>query len=311
MALFILTSAYFSLPTLFLLVTRHLVTAFEVFRVIIRDIESIAEMRLVEELQKEVWEFDDREIVPLMTLIATVEVGGTLIGAFDEATLVGFVYGFIGYEGRQVTMHSDMLAVNSAYRDCNLGYQLKVAQRARTLERGISRMTWTFDPLQSRNAHLNFSKLGSIADKYKINFYGEATSSFLHQGLGTDRLWVTWLLDSDRVCRRLESAPQRENFPAGLKQSVPLLQCAADGSPQMSNLAQLASQEHALIEIPHNINSVQEQNPALATQWRDATRQAFTESLGAGFIVHEFYRSTGHASSTYLLVRHVSGAELY
>jgi len=61
-------------------------------------------------------------------------------------------------------------------------------------------MTWTFDPLQSLNAHLDFAKLGVVADAYKINFYGESTSSFLHKiGTGTDRLWVTWLLDSERV----------------------------------------------------------------------------------------------------------------
>lgn len=67
-------------------------------------------------------------------------------------------------------------------------------------------MTWTFDPLQSLNAHINFAKLGVVADAYKVNFYGETTSSFLHQiGMGTDRLWVTWLLDSPWVHERLQT----------------------------------------------------------------------------------------------------------
>src|SRR5436853_2757225 len=97
-----------------------------------------------------------------------------------------------------------MLSVKSAYRNFNLGYKLKLAQRERVLAQGIDRITWTFDPLQSLNAYFNFRKLGVIADAYKINFYGEATSSFLHQ-IGTDRLWVTWLLDSERVRERLEN----------------------------------------------------------------------------------------------------------
>ena len=69
--------------------------------------------------------------------------------------------------------------------------QLKQAQRERALTLGIQRITWTFDPLQSKNAHLNFAKLGTVSDRYKPDFYGPETSSLLHRN-GTDRLWVTW-----------------------------------------------------------------------------------------------------------------------
>ena len=97
-----------------------------------------------------------------------------------------------------------MLAVTPSHRNLNLGYRLKLAQRDRALAQGIDRMTWTFDPLQSLNAHFNFAKLGVSAGTYKVNFYGEATSGFLLQiGMGTDRLWVTWQLDSERVLERL------------------------------------------------------------------------------------------------------------
>ena len=54
-------------------------------------------------------------------------------------------------------------------------------------------MTWTFDPLQSVNAHFNFGKLGVVSDQYRINCMASQTSSFLHRN-GTDRLWVTWPL---------------------------------------------------------------------------------------------------------------------
>ena len=47
-------------------------------------------------------------------------------------------------------------------------------------------MTWTFDPLQSLNAYLNFTKLGVVSNRYLPEFYGEDPSSFLHQ-TGTDR----------------------------------------------------------------------------------------------------------------------------
>ena len=178
-------------------------SATEIPSIIIRDIEQISEMREIEALQKEVWGSDDRDIVPLTIFAATREVGAILIGAFDGASLIGFAYSFVGREDGRMVHHSHMLAVRPIYRNFNLGYRLKLAQRDRALAQGITQMTWTFDPLQSLNAHFNFAKLGVVADAYKINFYGEATSSFLHQ-IGTDRLWVTWSLDSQRSASECE-----------------------------------------------------------------------------------------------------------
>ena len=269
----------------------------------IRDIELIREMRAVEELQKEVWQFDDRDVVPLTMLIATIEVGGILVGAFDGDTLIGFAYGFTGYERGRVIIHSDMLAVKPEYRNRSLGYRLKLAQRERAMAKGITSMTWTFDPLQSRNAHLNFSKLGVVADRYLVNFYGEETSSFLHRHTGTDRLWVHWPLNSARVRRRLEREQETEDFPYELKRILPLVRLGVDGAPDASKPPEKFTQEYALIEIPSEVSSLRQQNPALAAQWREATRGAFSGALAAGYLVQEFYRSTrdGQSCGVYLL----------
>jgi predicted GNAT superfamily acetyltransferase len=158
----------------------------------IREIRDRNEMRAVEALQKEVWGVEDLEVLPAIEFIAAQAVGAILIGAFDGAELIAFVYGFPGFEGEHRIIHSDMLAVRDAYRDRGLGRTLKLAQRDAALARGVERITWTFDPLQTRNAFLNFEKLGVTADRYFRDFYGETTSP-LHAG-GTDRLWVTWHL---------------------------------------------------------------------------------------------------------------------
>ncbi|MBO0801190.1 MAG: GNAT family N-acetyltransferase, partial [Blastocatellia bacterium] len=147
----------------------------------IRDLLLTEEVYQVEELEKEVWGISDRDVTPLTHLVAAREAGGLLIGAYDGAMLAGFAYGFVGYEQGEMTLHSHMLAVKPAYRRRNLGFQLKLAQRERALEKGIKRITWTFDPLQSVNAHFNFCKLGVVSNQYKINLYGESTSSFLHR----------------------------------------------------------------------------------------------------------------------------------
>jgi len=273
-------------------------SATEAPAIIIRDIERVPEMREVETLQKDVWGSNDLDVVPLTMLVASREVGAVLVGAYDESMLVGFVYGFPAYENGQVTHHSHMLAVRPSYRNHNLAYKLKLAQRERVLAQSIKRITWTFDPLQSLNAYFNFGKLGVLADTYKINFYGAATSSFLHQ-IGTDRLWVTWLLDGERVRQRLQSEKQQTLLEPG---RIPcLVQVAANDAPQRNLSSGIGSQEHLSIEIPVDFNALQNRNAALAVEWREATRWAFTEAMASGYLVEEFYRRKDQSVGVYLL----------
>lgn len=273
--------------------------------IIIRRIEGIAEMREAEELQKEVWGPED--VVPSTHFIAATEVGGILIGAFDGARLVAFVYGFIGREQGHLVIHSHMLAVKRSYRDHALGYRLKLAQREAALRGGFTRITWTFDPLQSRNAYLNFAKLGVVADQYRINFYGEESPSPLHHHIGTDRLWVSWLLDSRRVQQRLEEGSNAAgHLSSRLEQeAVTLVRLEADGSPGATLPNEGLRSEHALIEIPGQIGSLQQHDPKLAAGWREATRLAFNEALTHGYQVEEFYRQTRNEQQVgiYLLSR--------
>jgi predicted GNAT superfamily acetyltransferase len=218
----------------------------------IREIRGLTELRAVEVLQKEVWGFEDIEIVPSYHMIPAVEVGAILLGAFDGGALVGFVYGFPGFEGDWRVIHSDMLAIRASYRDQGLGSKLKMAQRDRARAMRVDHISWTFDPLQARNAMLNFVHLGAIADRYKRDFYGE-TSSPLHRGIGTDRLWVTWSVNG-------------EPGPFG--------------------------HDVRRIEIPSDIAALQEHNMAEARGWREKTRREFEEAFREGWVVTGFERGT-------------------
>ena len=250
----------------------------------IREIVDHAEMRGVEALQKEVWLTPDLDVVPLTQLVAVKEAGGVLIGAFDGETLVGFVYGFPSYELGRLAHHSHMLAVKPAYRNSDLGRRLKLAQREHVIRQGIELISWTFDPLQSLNAHFNFNKLGVVSDRYFVNFYGDEASSFLHQ-TGTDRLWVSWFVSSEQVERRIAGIAN-ETTTVGL----PLVQVTADDSSVRRDLAEPLSQPTASIEIPSDINALQPQRTATALRWREDTRWAFTEALKAGYVVQGFVR---------------------
>ena len=279
-------------------------SASEKSTIVIRDIELISEMREVESLQKEVWGCDDRDVVPLTILAATREIGAILVGAFDGSSLIGFAYSLVGREHGRIVHHSHMLAVRTTHRNFNLGYRLKLAQRDRVLAQGINRMTWTFDPLQSLNAHFNFAKLGVVADAYKINFYGEATSSFLHQiGIGTDRLWVTWLLDSDRVNERLQTKDHSRISHPDLAEMVCLVRVGPNNVPERARAFEIAGQEDISIEIPTDINALQRQSPELAMRWREATRWAFSEALSSNYYIDDFFGASrnGEPVGIYLL----------
>lgn len=258
--------------------------------IFIRDLSSIEDLSKVREVEKEVWGLAEGDAMPLLLSIAERAAGNMFIGAFDQKKLVGFAFGFFGREHGQTTIHSHMLAVLEPYRQLDLGHKLKLAQRERALALGIREMTWTYDPLQSRNAHFNFAKLGVISETYKVDFYGAESSSMLHRN-STDRLWVRWLLNSRRVRDRITGKDGRAEVLDTLRHLSPLVRFNGDGRPVRADLKEALARERVKIEIPGDILEVEESDMGLAREWRAATRWAFTESLRAGFFVAEYCRS--------------------
>lgn len=135
----------------------------------IRPLTTIDDCRLVALLEREIWGYVDAEdVVPPAVLVVSVKRGGILLGAFDAAgTMGGFVSSVPGVKGREVTQWSHLLGVAPAARHTGLGGRLKLAQRDAALEMGVELVEWTYDPLQALNAHLNFAKLGVVAEQYR------------------------------------------------------------------------------------------------------------------------------------------------
>lgn len=259
----------------------------------IRSISSMKELRKIENVQREVWGLEDLDIVPALVLRATIAAGGSLIGAFHDISIAGFVYAFVGREGGETILHSDMLAVRTAYRGAGLGVRLKLAQRELASSQGIRRITWTFDPLQSENAHLNFRRLGVTSDRYIEDFYGE-TSSPLHGCTATDRLWVSWELDSLRVRERITGDPATV-APSDHRIQV----MVRDSAPQV-HPGEIFDSEVS-IEIPSDFRQLMLVDPALAREWREVSRRTFQDLFSRGYSVFDFVR--GEKAGTYLLRR--------
>ena len=269
-------------------------------RIQIQPIESIAQMKALEKLQQDVWGWDDLDTTPLMNFIIMKELGGTLIGAFEGERVIGFAFGFVGWDDGRAVFHSHMLAVHPSYREHGIGLRLKLAQRTAALEKGFEHITWTFDPLQSTNAHLNFHKLGVVSSKYKVNFYGDQSSSPLHRCIGTDRLWVEWFLKSQRVAARVQARQEEMD----LDHLARLIQVGNNGEAVNRPAVELDGRP-GVIEIPERIGLLQRENPAAAVAWREATRAAFVDAFAAGYVVNDFLRTghNGHRVGGYLLSR--------
>ena len=266
---------------------------------VIRPFASSRDYRKCVELQEETWGAGFSERVSPAILQVSQILGGVAAGAYDESgELMGFVFGMTGLRGGTVVHWSDMLAVRRSARDGGLGRRLKEYQRSELLDRGIDTMYWTFDPLQSRNAHLNITRLGAVVREYRINMYGQSDSP-LHRGIGTDRFVALWLMESQRVRRRLEGASPtpRPDAPSALDAgTVADGDLPAPGSPDLS-----LGTDAIRVSIPTEVGSLMRRDMALAVAWREATRAVFAHYLPDRYEVTGFER--GEPASTYVLTR--------
>jgi predicted GNAT superfamily acetyltransferase len=170
----------------------------------VRLCDKLAEYEECVRLQREVWGEDI--VVPSTIFIVAHHAGGQIIGAFDNAKMIGFTLALPGVREGKPFLHSHMTAVINGYRDRGVGRRLKLFQRYDALRRGIRLVEWTFDPLELKNAYFNLVRLGAVARRFIPNCYG-VTESPLHAGLPTDRLVAEWWLDSDRVKNILADNP--------------------------------------------------------------------------------------------------------
>jgi predicted GNAT superfamily acetyltransferase len=272
--------------------------------VTIRPLETIDECRLVADLEKEVWGYTDAEdVVPPPVLIVSVKRGGILLGAFDDSGVMkGFVYAIPSVKDGRLAQWSHMLGVTRDARDAGLGLRLKLAQRERSLAMGIDLIEWTYDPLQALNAHLNFSKLGVVVEEYEENIYGESSSP-LHAGSPTDRFVAEWKLTAPHVERRIAGGGLGIVRDASVARAPLVNPSKSAGSWLAPGPADLSlDAPRLLVEIPVGYADMQQQDPALALEWRFASRAIFQHYL-ARYRVVDFFMSREAGRGQYLLAR--------
>lgn len=261
-------------------------------------------------LQKLVWEGADP--VPGHLLLANSNNGGLLIGAYEGDSLLGFVFGIVGLHEdgsvSHVKHHSHMLAVHPDHRDKGLGYSLKRAQWQLVRQQGIELITWTYDPLQGRNAFLNLSKLGGIVKTYERDVYGQMTDA-QNAGVPSDRFELEWWVNAPRVLKRLSQTSRGSldlaNFLSAGYIAINQTKINATGFPEpyQDDMHTLDAPESrpplVLFEIPPDFQMLRTHDIDLAREWRMYTRVIFELMFSHGYIATDFVHLPSNPARSY------------
>lgn len=248
----------------------------------IRLLKNIDEYRQCETVQTRIWGASG---VAREVLTATQKYGGVVIGVLVEGKVVGFIYAFLAQYHGHLIHWSHLMAVEAKYRDQGFGFQMKQVHRQIALDRGIKSICWTFDPLQSRNARLNISRLGVQPDEYVVDCYGRFPS-LLEKGLPSDRWVANWRIGTARVKARLHG--ELPVFNPALPH-VNETRLNAQGFPQNQRIRMDLTHHRLLVEIPAQTDAMRSQALLLARRWRLEARRIFQHYLAAGYRVEDFF----------------------
>jgi predicted GNAT superfamily acetyltransferase len=226
----------------------------------IRHCESHQDIKLSVQLQRDIWGYDEEDLVPAAMFVVAQHSGGHALCAFEASKPIGFALAYSAEGHGRRYWHSHMVGVLPEYQNRGVGRLLKLRQREEGLKAGVESIQWTFDPLELRNAHFNLARLGVVVRHYVPNCYGETTSP-LHGGLPTDRFVAEWWLNSARVEQALQN-----------KLAVP-------SGPDVLE-----------VPLPTNIRELKTTDPAQGRELQAGLRTSILEHFAIGYAVTGFRR---------------------
>ena len=216
----------------------------------VRELTTAAATERAAALLLQVWGGSEPP-VPAHLLRTVQHIGGYAFGAYDAGDdLVAVSMGLLSREG----LHSHITGVLPSGQRHGLGFALKQHQRRWALERGITTITWTCDPLVRRNMAFNLHALGATVVAYLPDHYGAMTDG-VNKGDESDRFELRWDLMSARA-----------------------VAAAAGRLPW-------AAPRGVLVPLPEDIEALRRADPAAARSYRRAVRDAVLPLLAKGAVI--------------------------
>ena len=250
----------------------------------IRLVQSPDEYAACEAMSRDIWGASERNVVPRELLLTMQLNGGLVHGAFTpDGLLVGFCFAFLGMRDGALRLCSHQLGVLPSYRGAGIGIALKQAQGRDARTCGYELISWTFDPLEARNAYINLHRLGCIARLYDRDHYGPMEDE-LNRGLPSDRLEAEWWLN-------------RAKPPVDGK-AIVMLRVGDRGEPVRGTFDPVG-QLPALIGVPADFQAIKRGSMELALHWRLESRAAFEAALTAGLVAVDFQRDGAYVMAPY------------
>lgn len=235
-------------------------------RVVVRELTELHELHLAAGVLGEIWGVPDKPPMNAELLRALAKAESYVAAAYDGATMVGVCVGFHSAPAARA-MHSHIAGVTPAMTGRHVGFALKLHQRAWCLDRGITLMEWTYDPLVARNAWFNLGKLGARVAEYLPDFYGSMGDG-INRDDETDRILVHWSLEEPVVVDACAGTPVRPVVPAGAAASW--------------------------VAVPHDIEAMRLGDLEQARSWRLKLRDQLTVALATGGQVAGFDKERGY-----------------
>ena len=236
----------------------------------------------IRELQRAIWRTGPSFLYPSDIHSASF-LSGTSLVARVRGAMAGFLFGFYRFGGpslppllhghfeNDLRIESQLLGVVPELRGKGIGVALKRVQAMCARREGIAVIHWTVDPLQFRNALLNFGHLKTIAFDFHPDHY--AFRNKLNR-LAASRLKIAWFIDSPYVKDTQSTGSSLVTRDLCACTSIRKVN---DGwaTPKLTEDAQIIA-----IEIPSDWTQVQNEDIDVARRWRETTDTIFQHYIG-------------------------------
>jgi predicted GNAT superfamily acetyltransferase len=235
-------------------------------KVEVKELVTFEQFDEISELQKKIWNLSERDMISTITLKALTmnyPPMGLVLGAYVDNKLTGFS---ICLPTRETsTIYGLIMGVLPEFQNSEIGNFMGLKTLELCRKQNITKICWTYEPLESAHGHLYLNKWGAIVVRYQQNYYH--LKDDFNKKLPMDRFIVDCNLHSNRVIERVKKKIEMRPLEKALN-LFPL----ADGNV-------FPKEKAVLVRIPADFQKLKNEKIDEAIQYRHTTRIIFEEYI--------------------------------